>query len=328
MTRTLSPEVIENETNDYSLRPDKLSQFIGQNKICENLRIYMNAAKSRDESIDHVLFSGAPGLGKTTLSQIIAEEMGCVLKTTSAPLLTKPGDIAALLTGLEQKSVLFIDEIHRLPANVEELLYSAMEDFKLDLLIGEGPSARVLEVKLSPFTLVGATTKLGSLSRPLRDRFGISFRLDYYNFKELYQIILRAANLLTIQITEKACMEIAKRARGTPRIACRILKRVRDYNVSSVVDFDQAVYALEKIGIDLIGLDCLDRKYLQYLMNSPNRIPVGLDTIAAALSESKETIEDVVEPYLLQQLYIQRTPRGRIITDEAVAHLVNGDLIS
>lgn len=330
MERLIAPDELTEDQSSFPLRPKRLDDFIGQKTIRENLKIFISAAKSRNEAIEHILFYGPPGLGKTTLAHIIAEEMDVNYKSTSGPLLTKPGDLAAILVALQPKDILFIDEIHRLPVNVEEVLYSAMEDFKLDLLIGEGPAARTMEVKINPFTLVGATTKAGALSQPLRDRFGIPMRLEYYADAELMLIAQRAARLLTLQITDEACLEIASRSRGTPRICSRLLRRVRDFHTfeeNGSIEKKIVDYTLEKLEIDNIGLDSLDRKYLFYLYNAHLNKPVGIEAIAAALSESRDTIEDIIEPFLIQKSFIQRTPRGRLITTEAVNHIINCKII-
>lgn len=320
----LSAQIQEEDKAENILRPNFLKDFLGQNKIKENLQIFLDAAKKRGDSLDHTLFYGPPGLGKTTLSQIIAHEMGVGFKSTSGPVISKSGDLAAILTNLQSGDVLFIDEIHRLNPSVEEILYSAMEDFKLDIIIGEGPAARAIKIDLPKFTLVGATTRLGLLSNPLRDRFGIPLRLNFYEVDELKKIIIRDANILGIKASENGAMEIAKRSRGTPRIAIRLLKRVRDFAAhatKSEIDQDLADYALKKLEIDSYGLDSADLRYLQFIAINYNGGPVGIETIAAALSEEKDSIEDTIESYLLQQGFIQRTPRGRMLTKLATNHL-------
>jgi Holliday junction DNA helicase RuvB len=312
---------------EISLRPRYLKDFTGQNKIKENLSVFIKAAKQRKESLDHTLLSGPPGLGKTTLAQIIANELGCEFRATSGPILAKAGDLAAILTNLPPNSVFFIDEIHRLNPSVEETLYSAMEDFKIDILIGEGQSARSLRIDLYPFTLVGATTRSGMLTHPLRERFGIPLRLQFYDTEDLLQIIKRAATILQVEIDDAGALEVAKRSRGTPRIAGRLLKRVRDFalvlskNDNTKITYDTAQYALEKLDVDSAGLDAQDIKYLRVLAEYYGGGPVGIETIAAALAEDVGTIEDITEPYLMQQGFIQRTARGRILTTLAYAHL-------
>jgi Holliday junction DNA helicase RuvB len=323
-TSQLSPKHQEQDLGENILRPTLLKDFLGQNKIKENLQIFLDAAKIRGESLDHTLFYGPPGLGKTTLSQIISHEMGVGFKGTSGPIISKSGDLAAILTNLQQDDVLFIDEIHRLNTNVEEVLYSAMEDFKLDIIIGEGPAARSIKIDLPKFTLVGATTRLGLLSNPLRDRFGIPLRLDFYEVKELERIVIRDAKILNVNISDDAAFEIAKRSRGTPRIAIRLLKRVFDFALASnkkEIDHEISKIALNKLEIDNAGLDSSDNRYLKFINDNYHGGPVGIETIAAGLSEEKDAIEDTIESYLLQQGFIQRTPRGRIITDLAKNHL-------
>ncbi len=309
---------------DTHLRPQKLDEFVGQSKQKANLRVFIEAAKSRNEALDHVLFAGPPGLGKTTLAQIMAREMGVNFKSTSGPVIAKAGDLAALLTNLEDRDVLFIDEIHRLNPAVEEILYPAMEDFQLDLIIGEGPAARSVKIDLAKFTLVGATTRTGLLTSPLRDRFGIPIRLDFYNEEELLDIVRRGARILQMPVTEDGAREIARRSRGTPRIAGRLLRRVRDF--ASVaghaeIDVGSADKALLALDVDHAGLDGLDHRYLKCIAMNFGGGPVGIDTIAASLSESRDGIEDVVEPYLLQLGFLNRSPRGRILTHHAFKHL-------
>ncbi|QGT99914.1 Holliday junction ATP-dependent DNA helicase RuvB [Candidatus Syntrophocurvum alkaliphilum] len=314
----------EEENTDTSLRPLKLNDYIGQEKIKENINIFISAAKGREESLDHVLLSGPPGLGKTTLAVIIANEMGKPIRKTSGPAIERPGDLAAILTNLEPGEILFIDEIHRLHRSIEEIVYPAMEDFALDIVIGKGPAARTLRIDLPPFTLIGATTRPGLLSSPLRDRFGISSRLDYYNEKELMGIVKRAANILSIEIELEGASEIAKRSRGTPRIANRLLKRVRDYamvKASGLINKDVTVKALELFEIDKYGLDNVDRMILDSIIVKFGGGPVGLDTLAASVSEESDTITDVYEPFLLKVGLLQKTPRGRIATELAYKHL-------
>ena len=320
-SRIISPQAQpEDETissNPASLRPTSLDDFVGQREVCENLKVFIAAAKQRGEALDHVLLFGPPGLGKTTLSSIVAHELGVGFRATSAPMITKSGDLAAILTNLEKNDVLFIDEIHRLNPAIEEVLYSAMEDFKLDLIIGEGPSARSVRIDLQPFTLVGATTRSGLLSTPLRERFGIPLRLDFYSHEDLKKIVLRGAHLLNINISEDGAMEIAKRSRGTPRIAGRLLRRVRDFGAVSdkkIIDSAISDNALKRLDVDDFGLDNFDRRYLNCIIKNYGGGPVGADTLAAALSEERDTIEEVVEPFLLKLGFLQRTPRGRIIS--------------
>jgi len=309
---------------DASLRPQRLSEFIGQEQARANLSVFIEAARARKEALDHVLFVGPPGLGKTTLAQIVARELGVSFRATSGPVIAKAGDLAALLTNLEPRDVLFIDEIHRLNPAVEEILYPAMEDFQLDLIIGEGPAARSVKIDLSPFTLVGATTRAGLLTNPLRDRFGIPVRLNFYTEKELEEIVNRGARVLGIGIAPDGANEIARRARGTPRIAGRLLRRVRDFahvDGAKTIDrkaADRALFALE---VDAAGLDAMDRRYLSTIASSYAGGPVGVDTLAAALSEPRDAIEDIIEPFLIQKGFLQRTPRGRLLTVLAFQHL-------
>jgi Holliday junction DNA helicase RuvB len=317
--QNLNPLKLEDENHEISLRPSFLGDFIGQTKLKENLEIFLNSAKSRNDTLDHTLFYGPPGLGKTTLAQIIAREMAVGFKSTSGPVISKSGDLAAILTNLQSGDVLFIDEIHRLNKNVEEVLYSAMEDFKLDIIIGEGPSARAIKIDLPKFTLVGATTKLGSIANPLKDRFGIPLRINFYDINELKQIIERDSKILNINIENLASTEIAKRARGTPRIAIRLLKRVRDFAINSnatTIDQKIADFALTQLEIDQNGLDILDHRYLKFIAQNYRGGPVGVETIASAISEEKDTVEDSIEPYLIQQGFIEKTPRGRVITEK------------
>jgi len=309
---------------DASLRPQRLSEFIGQEKARANLSVFIEAARSRKEALDHVLFVGPPGLGKTTLAQIVARELGVNFRATSGPVIAKAGDLAALLTNLEPRDVLFIDEIHRLNPAVEEILYPAMEDFQLDLIIGEGPAARSVKIDLAPFTLVGATTRAGLLTNPLRDRFGIPVRLNFYSEAELEQIVNRGARVLGIGMTADGANEIARRARGTPRIAGRLLRRVRDFahvDGANQIDRKSADRALRELEVDAAGLDAMDRRYLMTIAESYGGGPVGVDTMAAALSEPRDAIEDIIEPFLIQKGMVQRTPRGRLLTSHAFKHL-------
>jgi Holliday junction DNA helicase RuvB len=309
---------------DVSLRPQRLSEFIGQEKARANLAVFIEAASARKEALDHVLFVGPPGLGKTTLAQIVARELGANFRATSGPVIAKAGDLAALLTNLEPRDVLFIDEIHRLNPAVEEILYPAMEDFQLDLIIGEGPAARSVKIDLAPFTLVGATTRAGLLTNPLRDRFGIPVRLNFYSVEELEEIVNRGARVLGIGMTGDGANEIARRARGTPRIAGRLLRRVRDFaHVASVGHIDRRIAdrALGELEVDSSGLDAMDRRYLTTIAVSYGGGPVGVDTMAAVLSEPRDAIEDIIEPFLIQKGFIQRTPRGRLLTSHAFKHL-------
>jgi Holliday junction DNA helicase RuvB len=312
------------EDMDASLRPQKLADFIGQEKARANLSVFIEAARSRKEALDHVLFVGPPGLGKTTLAQIVARELGVGFRATSGPVIAKAGDLAALLTNLEPRDVLFIDEIHRLNPAVEEILYPAMEDFQLDLIIGEGPAARSVKIDLAPFTLVGATTRAGLLTNPLRDRFGIPVRLNFYSEAELEQIVSRGARVLGIGMTADGANEIARRARGTPRIAGRLLRRVRDFahvDGAKAIDRKIADKALGELEVDQAGLDAMDRRYLRMIAESYGGGPVGVDTIAAGLSEPHDAIEDIIEPFLIQKGFLQRTPRGRLLTSAAFKHL-------
>jgi Holliday junction DNA helicase RuvB len=321
--RLVTPEKRDDDT-DASLRPLTLMDFTGQEGARKNLKIFIEAAKARKEALDHVLFVGPPGLGKTTLAQIVARELGVNFRSTSGPVIAKGGDLAAQLTNLEDRDVLFIDEIHRLNPAVEEILYPAMEDFQLDLIIGEGPAARSVKIDLARFTLVGATTRAGLLTTPLRDRFGIPIRLNFYTVEELESIVARGARVLGVPMTADGANEIARRARGTPRIAGRLLRRVRDF---AIVDGDASVTrqvadrALTALDVDSIGLDVMDRRYLDMVAVNFGGGPVGIETIAAALSEPRDAIEDIIEPYLLQQGFLQRTPRGRVLTANAFRHL-------
>ena len=320
----LNPQRSENDAVEQSIRPASLSDFTGQPQVIENLDVFIRAAKKRGEALDHVLLYGPPGLGKTTLAHIVSREMGVNFRSTSGPLLTKAGDLAAILTNLQAHDVLFIDEIHRLSSTVEEVLYPAMEDFKLDLIIGEGPSARTVQIDLPPFTLVGATTRIGLLTGPLRDRFGIPLKLNFYDVAELKKVITRAAPLLKVTLAADGANEIARRARGTPRIAVRLLKRVRDFAHAAGEDIITATMAdttLKRLEVDSLGLDASDHRYLSFIAEHYNGGPVGVETIAAALSEARDTLEETIEPFLLQLGFIQRTPRGRMMTPTAFKHL-------
>jgi Holliday junction DNA helicase RuvB len=312
------------DTGEQSLRPLVLGEFIGQQKLRENLAIFIEAARGRDEAMDHVLFYGPPGLGKTTLAQIVARELGVGFRATSGPVITRAGDLAALLTNLQPRDVLFIDEIHRLSPAVEEVLYPAMEDFQLDLIIGEGPAARSVRIDLPKFTLVGATTRLGLITTPLRERFGIPMRLNFYEPKELDLIVRRGARVVDLNINDSGAMEIARRSRGTPRVAGRLLRRVRDFaSVAKLKMVDQkaADEMLKRLDVDDLGLDAMDRRYLRLIADHYGGGPVGVETLAAALSEQRDTIEDAIEPYLIQQGLLQRSPRGRMLTITGYRHL-------
>ena len=309
---------------DTHLRPQVLDEFIGQRQVKANLKVFIEAARARGEALDHVLFAGPPGLGKTTLAQIVSRELGVNFKATSGPVIAKAGDLAALLTNLEDRDVLFIDEIHRLSPAVEEVLYPAMEDFQLDLIIGEGPAARSVRIDLARFTLVGATTRTGLLTTPLRDRFGIPVRLNFYEEDELLDIVTRGARVLGVSMTQDGALEIARRARGTPRIAGRLLRRVRDFaSVDGTLQVDRqaADKALTRLEVDTLGLDALDHRYLKCIAVNFSGGPVGIETIAASLSEPRDAIEEIIEPYLIQQGFVNRTPRGRILTVHAFKHL-------
>lgn len=323
--RIVSPSPQEEDIQSgNSLRPLVLDDFIGQSKVRENLNVFIQAAKERGDAMDHVLFHGPPGLGKTTLAQIVARELGVGFRATSGPMISKSGDLAAILTNLEERDVLFIDEIHRLNPAIEEVLYSAMEDFQLDLIIGEGPAARSVRIDLQPFTLVGATTRSGLLTTPLRDRFGIPLRLNFYKTEELEQIVSRGARVLDLKMSNDGASEIATRSRGTPRVASRLLRRVRDFATvenAGIVDKPTADKALNRLEVDNEGLDAMDRRYLMCIVEHYGGGPVGADTLAAALSEERDTIEDVIEPFLLQKGYLQRTPRGRMISSSGYKHL-------
>ena len=323
----LRPTPMEGEAKpefDRAMRPQMLDDFIGQAEARSNLKIFIESARRRGEPMDHALFHGPPGLGKTTLSQIMARELGVNFKMTSGPVLAKAGDLAAILTNLEARDVLFIDEIHRMNPVVEEILYPALEDFELDLVIGEGPAARTVRIELQPFTLVGATTRLGLLTTPLRDRFGIPIRLQFYTTQELHEIVTRGARKMGVEATSGGALEIAKRARGTPRIAGRLLRRVVVFAVveaDGIITQEIADGALQRLGVDHLGLDGADRRYLRVIAENYQGGPVGVETMCAALSESRDALEDVIEPYLLQQGLIQRTPRGRMLAQKAWSHL-------
>jgi Holliday junction DNA helicase RuvB len=322
--KLVSPERRDEDAAESSLRPQKLGEFIGQEQARANLSIFIEAARARGEALDHVLFVGPPGLGKTTLAQIVSRELGVNFRATSGPVIAKAGDLAALLTNLEERDVLFIDEIHRLNPAVEEILYPAMEDFQLDLIIGEGPAARSVKIDLAKFTLVGATTRAGLLTNPLRDRFGIPIRLNFYTEAELELIVSRGARVLGIGMTPEGANEIARRARGTPRIAGRLLRRVRDFahaDKAAAIDRRLADRALIALEVDGAGLDAMDRRYLTTIAMNYGGGPVGVETIAAALSEPRDAIEEIIEPFLIQQGLVQRTPRGRLLTSHAFRHL-------
>jgi len=322
--KLVTPERREEDAAEASLRPQRLDEFVGQSQARANLGVFIAAARARKEALDHVLFVGPPGLGKTTLAQIVSRELGVNFRATSGPVIARAGDLAALLTNLEERDVLFIDEIHRLNPAVEEILYPAMEDFQLDLIIGEGPAARSVKIDLAKFTLVGATTRAGLLTNPLRDRFGIPIRLNFYTAAELEAIVNRGARVLGIAVTADGANEIARRARGTPRIAGRLLRRLRDFaSVAGAAAIDRALAdkALAALEVDAAGLDAMDRRYLTTIAVNYGGGPVGVETLAAALSEPRDAIEDIIEPYLIQCGFLQRTPRGRLITGHAFRHL-------
>jgi Holliday junction DNA helicase RuvB len=325
VTRLISgdPEPFEGGS-DRAMRPQTLSEFVGQEQAKGNLKVFIQAAKARAEALDHVLLFGPPGLGKTTLAQIVARELGVGFRATSGPVLAKAGDLAAILTNLEPRDVLFIDEIHRLPANVEEILYPAMEDHVLDLIIGEGPSARSIRIDLAPFTLVAATTRAGLLATPLRDRFGIPLRLEFYTHAELSKVLAHAAGKMGVGLTADGALEIATRSRGTPRVAGRLLRRVRDFAAAEgheMIDKGAAARALARLDVDPAGLDALDRRYLRALIENYSGGPAGVETLAYAIAEARDAVEDVIEPFLMQQGFIQRTPRGRMATARAYTHI-------
>ncbi|HVI32255.1 Holliday junction branch migration DNA helicase RuvB [Phenylobacterium sp.] len=324
MTRLVSGDAQPFEGQDRALRPQTLAEFVGQKQAKANLSVFIDAARGRGEALDHVLLFGPPGLGKTTLAQIVARELGVNFRATSGPVLAKAGDLAAILTNLEPRDVLFIDEIHRLAANVEEILYPAMEDHVLDLVIGEGPSARSIRIDLAPFTLVAATTRAGLLATPLRDRFGIPLRLEFYTHEELSQVLAGAAAKMGLSLAPEGAAEIARRSRGTPRVAGRLLRRVRDFAAadgSTVIDRKAAASALARLDVDEHGLDALDRRYLRALIENYAGGPAGVETLAYAIAEARDAVEDVIEPFLLQQGFLQRTPRGRMATARAYEHL-------
>ncbi|MEF3254393.1 MAG: Holliday junction branch migration DNA helicase RuvB [Deferribacterales bacterium] len=324
MDELFSKDKLNEDLVTQHIRPKRFDEYVGQKKIIENLKIFVDAAKMRSEPLDHTLFYGPPGLGKTTLANIISNEMNVNLKATSGPVIEKPGDLAAILTNLSEGDVLFIDEIHRLHSSVEEILYPAMEDFQLDIVIGQGPSARTIKIDLPKFTLVGATTRIGLLTSPLRDRFGMVFKLDFYSQEELVHIITRGAKILNCVVDEEASGEIARRSRGTPRIAHRILRRIRDFAQvmnNGIITGEIAKFGLERLEIDQEGLDKSDRLYLKTIIDKYDGGPVGLDTLSATLSEERDTLEDVIEPYLIFRGFIKKTPRGRIATKMAYEHL-------
>jgi Holliday junction DNA helicase RuvB len=321
--RVVSPLEHADDT-DGPLRPQSLSDFLGQPEACENLKVFVEAAKARGDALDHVLLHGPPGLGKTTLAQIVAHELGVGFRATSGPMIAKAGDLAAILTNLEARDVLFIDEIHRLNPAIEEVLYSAMEDYQLDLIIGEGPAARSVRIDLQPFTLVGATTRAGLLTTPLRDRFGIPLRLRFYSTEDLTRIVIRGAGKLGLPMSDDGAVEIARRSRGTPRVAGRLLRRVRDFATvggAAIVDKKTADHALNRLEVDGLGLDSQDLRYLLCIVESYGGGPVGIETLAAALAEERDTLEDVIEPFLMQQGLVQRTPRGRVLSAKGYRHL-------
>ena len=322
--RVVGAEFDASDDGDFNLRPQTLNDFIGQKTVCENLSVFIRAASERDEALDHTLLHGPPGLGKTTLAQIVSRELGVSFRATSGPVIAKAGDLAAILTNLQPRDVLFIDEIHRLNPAVEEILYPAMEDFELDLIIGEGPAARSVRIPLPPFTLVGATTRSGLITTPLRERFGIHLRMNFYELDELREIVSRGAGLLDTSLALDGATEIARRSRGTPRVAGRLLRRVRDFAMVDSVDYidsKAADAALQRLGVDALGLDAMDRRYLTCVAENYGGGPVGVETLSAALSEQRDVIEDVIEPFLMQEGLIQRTPRGRMLAQQGWSYL-------